>query len=197
MRYGMKRAIVCFMHAVTWPLWVPSALAYRLRGTENIFDFSAKLISLVPGKVGQFLRASFYMQTLRRSHYDLAVAFGSFFAHPTAEVGRSVFIGSFSIIGNARIGNNVLIASRVSILSGKYTHGGGMRGEITKDTWYEAVTIGEGCWIGEGAIVMASLGRNCIAGAGSVVTKPVPDGIIAVGNPARFLRSTEENHDVT
>jgi acetyltransferase-like isoleucine patch superfamily enzyme len=36
---------------------------------------------------------------------------------------------------------------------------------------------------------MASLGRECMVSAGSVVTKPAPDRVLAVGNPARFLRS--------
>jgi virginiamycin A acetyltransferase len=53
------------------------------------------------------------------------------------------------------------------------------------------VTIGAGSWIGSGAIVLADVGRNCVIGAGSVVTKPIPDNVVAVGNPARVISSRE------
>ncbi|MBD3315030.1 MAG: hypothetical protein GF344_04530 [Chitinivibrionales bacterium] len=49
------------------------------------------------------------------------------------------------------------------------------------------VTIGERTWIGEGAVVMDNVCADSIVSAGSVVTKPAPDNITAVGNPARFI----------
>ena len=52
------------------------------------------------------------------------------------------------------------------------------------------VTIGEGCWIGGGAIICpgVTIGNRCVIGAGSVVTKDIPDDSVAVGNPARVVR---------
>jgi virginiamycin A acetyltransferase len=195
-RYGTKRAIVIGLHAVTWPFAQPARLAYRWWGSERTFDFWAKAVSMIPGKIGQFVRASFYMQTLARCHYDLSVAFGSFFSHPTARVGRLVVIGCLSIVGTAEIGDEVLIASRVSVLSGKHLHGSPLQGgEITREPRYEMITIGRGSLIGEGAIVMASVGERCTVSAGSVVTRPAPAGCIAVGNPARFLRPQGESRE--
>lgn len=193
MRYEVKVAVVCAAHLVTWPFSLPALVAHKAFGSERVFDFSAKLLSLWPGRIGQFLRASFYMQTLSVCHYDLAVGFGSFFSHPGAEVGRGVGIGSFSIVGTAKLGNDVMVASRVSILSGKYQHGGGVRGRHIKGNALElrAVHVGEGSWLGEGCLVMADVGRRCIVSAGSVVTKSMPDDTTAVGNPARFLRYAE------
>lgn len=54
----------------------------------------------------------------------------------------------------------------------------------------KVVTLNHNCWIGDGVIVLqkASVGIGAVVGAGSVVTKPVPDFAIAVGNPARVLR---------
>ena len=48
------------------------------------------------------------------------------------------------------------------------------------------VTISEGCWIGEKAMILpgVTIGKKCIIGAGSVVTKSVPDYCMAMGNPA-------------
>jgi acetyltransferase-like isoleucine patch superfamily enzyme len=45
-----------------------------------------------------------------------------------------------------------------------------------------------GTLIGSGAIVMANVGHNSVVGAGSVVTKPLPDNVVAAGVPARVIR---------
>ena len=54
-------------------------------------------------------------------------------------------------------------------------------------TW-PRITIGRDSWIGDRAVVLADVGRQCVIGAGSVVTKPIPDRAIAVGNPAKVIR---------
>lgn len=190
MPYEIKVAVVWLAHCLTWPFSIPAILDYRLLGSERLFDFGAKLLSLVPGRPGQYVRTSYYVQTLKRCSYDFSMGFASFFSHNTAEVGRGVKIGTFSIIGTSVLGDHVVIGSRVSVLSGKYHHGGGSRGRDFKNNsvYYEQVRIGEGSWLGEGSIVMCDVGRHAIVSAGSVVTKPIPDGVTAVGNPARYLR---------
>ena len=52
------------------------------------------------------------------------------------------------------------------------------------------VRIGRNCWLGAGVIVMpgVTIGDNTVIGAGSVVTKDIPSGVVAVGNPCRVLR---------
>jgi acetyltransferase-like isoleucine patch superfamily enzyme len=47
--------------------------------------------------------------------------------------------------------------------------------------------IGEGAWIGAGAVVMQHVGRGAVVGAGAVVVAPVADFAIVAGNPARVL----------
>ena len=58
------------------------------------------------------------------------------------------------------------------------------------------VRIGRNCWLGAGVIVMpgVTIGDNTVIGAGSVVTKDIPSGVVAVGNPCRVLRQVGE-HD--
>jgi maltose O-acetyltransferase len=53
------------------------------------------------------------------------------------------------------------------------------------------VTIEDDVWIGSGAIVCpgVSVGANSVIGAGSVVTRAVPAGVVAAGNPCRVIRS--------
>ena len=60
---------------------------------------------------------------------------------------------------------------------------------------FEAVEIGANCWIGAAAIVMATVGEASTVGAGAVVTKEIPPRVIAVGNPARVLRSLDESEN--
>lgn len=196
MRYESKRIIVYGMCLLIWPFGLLSVLAYKLFSNEVVFDFSAKLLSLIPGKVGQYLRAAFYKMTLTECHCDLLVGFCSFFLHPTVRAGRRVGMGSFTTVDSVDIGDNVMISSHVSILRGKNQYASAQHGVASLgESQYEPVTIGAGCWIGERAIVMASLGRQCMVSAGSVVTKQAPDHTVAVGNPARFLKSTGGSQD--
>ena len=55
----------------------------------------------------------------------------------------------------------------------------------------EPITVGDNVWLGGGAIVLAgvSIGSNTVVGAGAVVTRDLPADVVAVGNPARVLRS--------
>ena len=52
------------------------------------------------------------------------------------------------------------------------------------------VHIGKNCWLGAGVIVMpgVTIGDHTVIGAGSVVTKDIPSGVVAVGNPCKVLR---------
>ncbi len=58
------------------------------------------------------------------------------------------------------------------------------------------VYIGRNCWIGAGVVIVPGIriGDNVVVGAGSVVTKDLPDNVVAVGNPCRVLREVNE-HD--
>lgn len=58
------------------------------------------------------------------------------------------------------------------------------------------VRIGKNCWIGGGVVIVpgVTIGDNVVVGAGSIVTKDLPDNCIAVGNPCKVLREVNE-HD--
>ena len=57
------------------------------------------------------------------------------------------------------------------------------------------IAIGDNVWIGGGAIVLpgVTIGDNSVIGAGAVVTRDVPANVVAVGNPARVIRSIDED----
>lgn len=56
------------------------------------------------------------------------------------------------------------------------------------------VRIGKNCWIGAGVIFVpgVTIGDNVVIGAGSVVTKDLPESVVAVGNPCKILRKIRE-----
>lgn len=58
------------------------------------------------------------------------------------------------------------------------------------------VHIGKNCWIGAGVIIVpgVTIGDNVVVGAGSIVTKDIPDNVVAVGNPCKVLREVNEHN---
>lgn len=91
-------------------------------------------------------------------------------------------------VATVTIGNNVFFAPNVSI----YTAGHPLHHEA-RNSMYEygiPVTIGNNVWIGGNTVVVpgVNIGDNTVIGAGSVVTKDVPSGVIAAGNPCRVIR---------
>ncbi len=57
------------------------------------------------------------------------------------------------------------------------------------------LSLGKNVWVGSGAIILpgVKIGDDSIVGAGSVVTKNIPNGVVAVGNPCRVLRQVRKD----
>lgn len=166
----------------------PCAFCCGFGRVERLYTLFAHLHALLPGFIGDFCRAAFYKLTLRRCSIDTTIAFGTFFSRRTASVGNYVSIGSYCVIGHARIGARTQIASHVQIPSGRHEHSRDAEGRLV-DSNDDEIVIGEDCWIGSSAIVMADVGAGATIGAGSVVVKKISDGVVAVGNPAKVIRS--------
>ncbi|EXG81905.1 acetyltransferase (isoleucine patch superfamily) [Cryptosporangium arvum DSM 44712] len=88
-----------------------------------------------------------------------------------------------------RIGTDVLIGPNVQLLTPTHP----IHPEPRRAKWEAAlpITIGDNVWIGGMAVICpgVTIGANSIIGAGAVVTKDVPADVVAVGNPARVIRS--------
>ena len=87
------------------------------------------------------------------------------------------------------IGDDVQIGPHVQLLTPTHPVEPGPR----RDKWEAAapIRIGDNVWLGGGAIVLAgvTIGDNTVVGAGAVVTRDLPANVVAVGNPARVVRS--------
>ena len=74
-------------------------------------------------------------------------------------------------------------------LARESAHGPDQGGELYKDV-SAPVSVGDDCWIGGGSIVLPGvrIGNGVTIGAGSVVTKDIPDNVLAYGTPCRVVR---------
>jgi maltose O-acetyltransferase len=87
------------------------------------------------------------------------------------------------------IGDDVQIGTNVQLLTPTHP----VDPEPRRAKWEAAkpITIGDNVWLGSGAIVLAgvTIGQNTVVGAGAVVTRDLPANVVAVGNPARVIRT--------
>lgn len=162
---------------------------------------SSQVSSRWTGTLGVYKRRALFKRILTHVGEDVYISYGSIITKPSAELGDRVYIGSYCMLGDVRIGAETQIADLVMIPSGAAQHGIGRLDTPVMDQpgEYKTIHIGVDCWIGSSATILADIGNHCIVGAGSVVTKPVEDYQIVAGNPARPIgdrREIKVNRDV-
>lgn len=145
------------------------------------FDGIGKLVKELFGKSeGAFLNPPFYCD------------YGDHI-----EVGKNFFANYNCMIidvAKVKIGDNCQMAPNVAI----YTAGHPVH-PMSRSSMYEygqEVTIGDNVWIGGNTVIVPGvhIGSNTVIGAGSVVTKDIPDWVIAAGNPCKVIRKiTDED----
>lgn len=172
------------------PLLVFFYIGGFLNRKDQVFWSLSQALSLIPGVMGNFLRKNFYRRAMTRCDQECAILFGTLFSQADTEIGKGVYIGPNCNIGSCKIENHCTIGSGVHIMSGKKQHEySDLETPIQEQAGvFEKVVIGEDTWVGNCAVIMASVGKKCIIGAGAVVTKPVEDFSIVAGNPAKLLK---------
>ncbi|WP_091092907.1 sugar O-acetyltransferase [Nonomuraea wenchangensis] len=89
------------------------------------------------------------------------------------------------------IGDDVQIGTNVQLLTPTHP----VDPEPRRAKWEAArpITVGDNVWLGSGSIILAgvTIGENTVVGAGAVVTRDLPANVVAVGNPARVVRTIE------
>lgn len=109
------------------------------------------------------------------------------------ELGERVFFNFGCIVLDVcpvRIGSHTLFGPAVQIYTPLHPFDAALR----REREYGApVEIGADVWVGGGAIILPGvrIGSRSVIGAGSVVTRDVPEGVFAAGNPCRVIRTIE------
>jgi len=190
----MKTLGKALANGVALLLVLPAFLLYQLArlflGTRAFSGWS-QAFSLFPGLIGAYLRRAFYRLTLRHCGRDACVSFGAILANSSAELGDGVYVGAFCCLGDVTLQDDVLLGSHVSIPSGARQHGFERLDLPIREQpgVVQRITIGRNTWVGDRAVILANVGQHCVIGAGAVVTQPLPDYSVAVGVPARVVRS--------
>lgn len=95
-------------------------------------------------------------------------------------------------VADITIGDDVQIGPHVQLLTPTHPVEPGPR----RDKWEAAkpITIGDNVWLGGGVIVLpgVTIGADTVVGAGAVVTRDLPSGVLAVGNPAKVIGTIGE-----
>jgi len=196
----MRERVKATARGIAFVVMVPALISFavraRLVGRDRALQSSSEWLALIPGLTGQYLRRAFYHRALSSCESSVVIEAGTILCRAGARLDAHAYIGGGCRLGLVHVEHDVLIASGVHIPSGASTHEIGDptvpireqgRGE-------QLVRIGSGAWIGEGALVMADVGRESVIGAGAVVTRRIPSWSIAAGVPARVLRPRPGAH---
>ncbi len=166
--------------------WLDGLSEERLSNKIKIMEYNSihpnddekrdKLIRRILGKTGPnvHLEAPFYCD------YGYNIEVGDWFF--------SNYNCTILDVGKVIIGNNVMFAPNVSI----YTAGHPIHPD-SRNSGYEygiPVTIKDNVWVGGNVVINpgVTIGNNVVIGSGSVVTKDIPDNMIAAGNPCKVIR---------
>lgn len=171
--------------------WLDGLKEERIENAKRIYEYNNlpperwdernDLIKKILGKTGE--------------NIDIQAPFHCDYGY-NIEVGENFFANYNLVIldvGKVKIGNNAQLAPNVSI----YTAGHPIHPD-SRNSGYEYgidITIGDNVWIGGNTCIMpgVKIGKNVVIGAGSVVTKDIPDDVIAFGNPCKVIRNITEN----
>lgn len=159
-------------------VWARVRWGVRLPGTPHMHHLPPRLLLAGSVTVGRDLRT---MAGIARP--QIAVRPGA-----TLVLGEHVFLNQGSLVNcghDVRIGSNTMLAD-FAVVSDDDEHsldGGPIR--------RLPIVIGDNVWIGRNALVLpgVTIGDNSVIGAGSVVTHDIPADSVAVGSPAKVIRT--------
>ena len=150
------------------------------------------------GKIGMLMRYLAVSSLSKRVGKNVAVFPGVFFEYiENLSIGDNVSIHQMCYIdaeGGVEIGNDVSIAHRSTILSSNHSYHGNDIPIKYQEMVLAKTVIHDNVWIGCGCAILAGveIGVGTVIGANSTVNKSIPKDSVAVGSPARRIKSRTE-----
>lgn len=168
---------------------------FKMIGSNPYFEFPFELRGLEYISIGKNFKAGEGLVMEAWDNY-----FDMYYFNPSIEIGDNVCLMNncqISAIDKVKIGNNVLVGRFVFISD----NGHGDASDISKGTppgqrkpySKGPVIIEDNVWIGRGVAIMPNvrIGKNSIIGANSVVTHDIPPNSVAVGSPAKVVKTID------
>ena len=149
--------------------------------TENELAYRTELLKDLFEATGE----KFYIEPPFRCDYGCHISIGeNFYANYDC-----IIID----VCKVNIGNNVFFGPRVGIYTANHPIDAAVRNSLLE--YGTPVTIGDNVWLGGNVVINpgVTIGNNVVIGSGSIVTKDIPDDVIAVGNPCKILRAITDD----
>ncbi|KFF12384.1 sugar O-acetyltransferase [Chryseobacterium soli] len=113
------------------------------------------------------------------------------------EVGENFYANHNLVIldcATVKFGDNVFIGPNCSFYTAGHPLDAKQRNEGLE--YARPITVGDNVWLGGNVVVLpgVSIGSNTVIGAGSIVTKDIPDGVVAIGNPCKVVKDIAEEN---
>ena len=160
-------------------------------------DLLARFNGSAPGAWEE--RDALLRRMLRHVGEDVVVRAPFYCEYGEISIGDRTFVNVGAVVldvAPVTIGAHCQIATCVQLLTATHPADPGPR----RAGWESAepIGVGDNVWLGGGVIVLpgVTIGDDTVVGAGSVVTRDLPAGVVAVGNPARVLREIGERDRV-
>jgi acetyltransferase-like isoleucine patch superfamily enzyme len=191
---ALREAFKAAGRALAFVFAIPLLMSYWTQalftGLPRALEDHTEMLALLPGMAGRYVRRAFLACVLEECHPTAFIGYGTLFSQPGARVGPNVYIGPRCHVGLVTIEADALIGAGAHLLSGARTHGTADPSVPYREqeTTPQRVRIGPGAWVGSAAVVMCDVGARTIVGAGAVVSRPLPDDVVAAGVPAKVIR---------
>ena len=186
----MKKFVRFLAVVAVAPLLVCHGISRAIMGADAAVEGSSQFLACVPGRLGVLMRAVFFSKVLSKCDPTVFIGYGALLTKSDTRLGKHVYIGPYCQLGWVSIGDDTLLGPSVQIPSGSKAHTFDRLDIPIRNQPRESrqVFIGRDCWIGAGSIVMADVADQSVIGAGSVVTRPIPQGQLAAGVPCKPIR---------
>jgi acetyltransferase-like isoleucine patch superfamily enzyme len=179
------------LYAKYWLTKIKYRHAVSFNGYTICFAFPDSKINFKYGNTKTVINSDFvsnmvglYQRTIIVARYGGRVSIGS---------GCGISGSTIYAMNEINIGDNVLIGGNCKIIDNDFhpLRASQRIDQKVEDIKKRPIIIGDGCFIGANSIILkgTTLGKNCVVGAGSVVSGSFPDNVVIAGNPAKVIKS--------